>query len=75
MFIDREKLAIQKESKEEKLKIEKERIMIEKKKFEMTEKLEDERIMMIDTSGLTGTQKAFYEQLQEEIMARRSSHN
>ena len=37
--------------------------MIEKKKFEMTERLE-ERIMMIDTNGLTETQKAFYEQLQ-----------
>ena len=70
MFIEREKLAIKKESREEKLKIAKERIMIEKKKFEMTERLEEERIMMIDTSGLTGAQKAFYEQLQEEIMAR-----
>ena len=49
--------------------------MIEKKKFEMTERLEEERIMMIDTGGLTGAQKAFFEQLQEEIMARRSSRN
>ena len=70
MFIEREKLAIEKESKEEKLKIKKERIMIEKKKFEKTERLEEERIMMIDTNDLTGAQKAFYEQLQEEIMAR-----
>ena len=75
MFIKREKLAIEKERSDEKLKIEKERIMIEKKEFEMTERLEDERIIMIDTSGLTGTQKAFYEQLQEKIMARRSSCN
>ncbi|KAK4607190.1 hypothetical protein RGQ29_001133 [Quercus rubra] len=75
MCFEREKLAIEKESKEEKLKIEKERIMIEKKKFEMTERLEEERIMMIDTSGFTGAQKVFYEQLQEEIMARRSSRN
>ncbi|XP_050264434.1 uncharacterized protein LOC126708621 [Quercus robur] len=75
MFIEKEKLAIEKESKEEKLKIEKERIMIKKKKFEMTEMLEDERIMMIDISGLTETQKVFYEQLQEKIMARRSSRN
>ena len=64
MFIKREKLAI-----------EKERIMIEKKKFEMTEMLEKERIMIIDTSGLTGAQKAFYELLQKEIMVRRSSRN
>ena len=49
--------------------------MIEKKKFEMTERLEEERIMMIDTSGLTGTQKAFYEQLQEEIMTNQRSRN
>ena len=54
MFIEREKLVIEKESREEKLKIEKERIMIEKKKFEMTKRLEEERIMMIDTSSLIG---------------------
>ena len=47
MFIEREKLAIEKEKSEEKLKI-------EKKKFEMTKRLEEERIMMIDISSLTG---------------------
>ena len=52
MFIEREKLAIEKERSEEKLKI-------EKKKFEMEYMLEEERIMMKDTSGLTGAQKAF----------------
>ena len=31
----------------------------------MIERLEEERIMMKDTSGLTGAQKTFYEQLQE----------
>ena len=31
--------------------------------------------MMIDTSGFIEAQKAFYEQLQEEIMARRRSRN
>nr|POE95234.1 hypothetical protein CFP56_42657 [Quercus suber] len=70
LFIEREKLAIEKERSEEKLKIGKERVMIEKKKFKMTERLEEERIMMKDTSGLTRAQKAFFEQLQEEIMAR-----
>ena len=75
MSFEREKLAIEKESREEKLKIEKERMMIEKKKFEREERLEEKRIMMIDTSGLTGTQKAFYEQLQEEIIAKRRSRN
>ena len=54
MFIEREKLVIEKESGEQKLKIKKERIMIEKKKFEMTKRLEDEIIMMIDISSLTG---------------------
>ncbi|KAK7843470.1 hypothetical protein CFP56_012439 [Quercus suber] len=71
MFIKKEKLAVEKEKNDEKLKIEKEKIMIEKKKFEITEWLEEERIMMKDTSGLTGAQKAFYEQLQEEILAKR----
>ena len=75
MSIEREKLAVEKEKIDEKRKIEKEKIMIEKKKFEMTEWLEEERIMMKDTSGLTEVQKAFYEQLQQEIMARRSSRN
>ena len=70
MLIEREKLVIEKERSEEKLKIEMERVMIEKKKFEMEYMLEEERIMMKDTSGLTGAQKAFYEQLQEEIMAK-----
>ncbi|XP_075652643.1 glutathione S-transferase T2-like [Castanea sativa] len=75
MLIEREKLTIEKERSEEKLKIEKEKVMIEKKKFEMQYMLEEERIMIKDTSGLTGAQKAFYEQLQEEIMAKRSSRN
>nr|POE74277.1 glutathione s-transferase t3 [Quercus suber] len=75
MFIEKEKLAVEKEKNDEKLKIEKEKIMIEKKKFEITERLEEERIMMKDTSGLTEAQKAFYEQLQEEIMAKRRSCN
>ena len=70
MFIEREKLSIEKERGEEKLKIKKERVMIERKKFEMQHMLGEERIMMKDTSALTGAQKAFYEQLQEEIMAR-----
>ncbi|KAL4600584.1 hypothetical protein ACB092_11G209200 [Castanea dentata] len=75
MFIEREKLTIEKERSEEKLKIEKEKVMIEKKKFEMQYMLEEERIMMKDTSSLIETQKAFYEQLQEEIMAKRSSRH
>ena len=37
--------------------------------------LEKERIMMKNTSGLIGAQKAFYEQLQEKIMARQNSRN
>ena len=68
-------MRLRRKARKKKLKIEKERIMIKKKKFEMTERLEEERIMMIDTSGLTETQKTFYEQLQEKIMARRSSCN
>ena len=75
MFIEREKLAIEKERSEEKLKIEKEKIMIEKKKFDMEYMLKEERIMIKDTSDLIRAQKAFYEQLQEKIMARRSSCN
>ncbi|KAL4605652.1 hypothetical protein ACB092_09G045900 [Castanea dentata] len=75
MFIEREKLRIEKERGEEKLKIDKERGMIERKKFEMQYMLEEERIMIKDTSVLTGAQKTFYEQLQEKIMASLSSRN
>ena len=75
MLIEREKLRIEKERGEEKFRIKKERVIIERKKFEMQHMLEEERIMMKDTSALTGAQKTFYEQLQKEIMARRSSRN
>ena len=53
----------------------KKNLRLRRKKFEMEYMLEKERIMMINTSGLIGAQKAFYEQLQREIMARRSSRN
>ena len=49
--------------------------MIERKKFEIQYMVEEERIMMKDTSAFTGAQKAFYEQFQKEIMAKRSSRN
>ena len=49
--------------------------MIEREKLEMQHMLEEETIMMKDTSALIGAQKLFYEQLQERIMARRSSCN
>ena len=75
MLIEREKLRIEKERVEEKIKIEKERVMIERKKFEIQYMVEEERIMMKDTSAFTGAQKAFYEQFQKEIMAKRSSRN
>ena len=63
-------LGLRRKEMKKKLKIEKERVMIERKNFEMQYMLEEERIMMKDTSALIGAQKAFYEQLQEEIMAR-----
>ena len=74
-FIERGKLRIKKERGEEKLRIEKEIVKIEREKLEMHHMLEEERIMMKDTSAFTKAQKRFYEQLQEKIMARRSSCN
>ena len=53
--------------------IEKENVMIEREKLEIHHMLKEERIMMKDTGALTGVRKIFYEQLQERIMARRSS--
>ena len=60
---------------EEKMCFEREKLAIEKESKEEKLKIKKERIMMIDTSGFTRAQKVFYEQLQEEIMARRSSRN
>ena len=70
LCIKAEKLRLGELWDKERTRLEEEKMFIERKKFEMQHMLGEERIMMKDTSALTGAQKVFYEQLQEEIMAR-----
>ena len=55
-----------------KIRIEEGKIGIEREKLCIQNML-DERIMLVDTSALARTQKLFHEQLQEGIIARRTS--
>ncbi|XP_065626899.1 uncharacterized protein LOC112041148 [Quercus suber] len=57
----------------ERIRLEEEKLRIEKEKLRIQEMFEEERIMLVDTSTLAGVQKVFYEQLQKEIIARRTS--
>ncbi|XP_050290482.1 uncharacterized protein LOC126728739 [Quercus robur] len=55
---------------------EKERVRIKAEKVRLQELKENERIMMLDTSGMNEDQKAFYDGLKKEILAKqRSSHS
>ena len=49
--------------KEKIIQMEEERIRIEREKLRIKSMIEDERIMSVDTSGMFGAQKLFYEQL------------
>ena len=48
---------------EKRVQMEEERIRIEREKLHMKSMIEDERIMSVNTSGMFGAQKRFYEQL------------
>ena len=65
---DRERIRLE----EHKIRIEEGKIGIEREKLCIQNML-DERIMLVDTSALARAQKLFYEQLQEGIIARRTS--
>ena len=55
---------------------EKVKVCIKAEKVRLQELKENERIMMLDTSGMNEDQKAFYDGLKKEILAKqRSSHS
>ena len=55
------------------IQMEEERFRIEREKLHIKSMIEDEKIMTLDTSGMSGPLKLFYEQLQEGILARQAS--
>ncbi|KAG6628713.1 hypothetical protein CIPAW_14G032000 [Carya illinoinensis] len=67
-----EKMAYDKETEDRKLRQEDERLRLEAEKVELAKKESDQRIMMMDVSVMPELQRQFFQQLQREVMARRS---
>ncbi|KAG6633329.1 hypothetical protein CIPAW_12G041600 [Carya illinoinensis] len=67
-----EKMAYDKETEARKLRQEDERLRLEAKKVEFANKESDQRIIMMDVSVMPELQREFFQQLQREVMARRS---
>ncbi|KAG6634282.1 hypothetical protein CIPAW_12G107800 [Carya illinoinensis] len=67
-----EKMAYDKETEARKLRQEDERLRLEAEKVELAKKESDQRIMMMDVSVMPELQRQFFQQLQREVMARRS---
>ncbi|KAG6667069.1 hypothetical protein CIPAW_01G075100 [Carya illinoinensis] len=67
-----EKMAYDKETETRKLRQEDERLRLEAEKVEFAKKESDQRIMMMDVSVMPELQREFFQQLQREVMARRS---
>ncbi|KAG2726387.1 hypothetical protein I3760_01G109900 [Carya illinoinensis] len=66
------KMAYDKETEARKLRQEDERLLLEAEKVELAKKESDQRIMMMDLSVIPELQRQFFQQLQREVMARRS---
>ncbi|KAG6663833.1 hypothetical protein CIPAW_02G050500 [Carya illinoinensis] len=67
-----EKMAYDKETEARKLRQEDERLRLEAEKVELAKKESDQRLMMMDVSVMPELQRQFFQQLQREVMARRS---
>ncbi|KAG6667204.1 hypothetical protein CIPAW_01G084700 [Carya illinoinensis] len=67
-----EKMVYHKETEARKLRQEDERLRLEAEKVELVKKESDQRIMMMDVSVMPELQRQFFQQLQREVMARRS---
>ena len=59
---------------EKRIQMEEERLRIEREKFRIKSMIEDDRIMNLDISDISEALRPFYEQLQEEILARQASN-
>ncbi|KAG6668083.1 hypothetical protein CIPAW_01G146900 [Carya illinoinensis] len=71
--LEAEKMVIEREKELAKIRQEDERLRLEAQKVELATKESDQRIMMMDMSGMPEMQQLYFQQLQREIMARRST--
>ncbi|KAL4619426.1 hypothetical protein ACB092_06G078800 [Castanea dentata] len=69
---DKERIRLEELRDRNRIQFEEKRIRIEREKLHIKSMIEDERIISVDTSGMSGVQKLFYEQLQEGILARQA---
>ncbi|KAG6633294.1 hypothetical protein CIPAW_12G038500 [Carya illinoinensis] len=73
MRIEEEKMRIEAEKEQSKIRQEDERLRLEAEKVELAKKESDRRIMMMDVSVMPEMQQLYFQQLQREIMMRRSN--
>ncbi|KAG2715615.1 hypothetical protein I3760_03G086400 [Carya illinoinensis] len=71
--LEAEKMVIEREKELAKIRQDDERLRLEAQKVELAAKESDQRIMMMDLSGMPEMQRLYFQQLQREIMARRST--
>ncbi|KAG6661414.1 hypothetical protein CIPAW_03G172800 [Carya illinoinensis] len=72
MRLEVEKIKIEAAKEQSKIRQEDERLRLEAEKVELAKKESDQRIMMIDVSVMPEIQRLYFEQLQREIIMRRS---
>ncbi|KAF5473441.1 hypothetical protein F2P56_010052 [Juglans regia] len=68
-----EKMAYEREMEENKTRQEDERLRLEAEKLEIARLEREERIMLLDVSTLNEVQQVYFQQLQREILARRTA--
>ncbi|KAG6660872.1 hypothetical protein CIPAW_03G134500 [Carya illinoinensis] len=71
--LEAEKLKIEVEKKQSKIRQEDERLRLKAEKVKIAKKESDRRIMMMDVSVMPEMQRLYFQQLQREIMMRRSN--
>ncbi|KAG2721181.1 hypothetical protein I3760_02G069900 [Carya illinoinensis] len=71
--LEAEKMRIEAEKEQRKIRQEDERLRLEAEKVEFAKKELDQRIMMMDVSVMSEMQRLYFQQLQREIIMRRSN--